>query len=350
MSRPEVVPVILSGGSGTRLWPVSLPHRPKQLQALVEDRTMLQATVERMTGFAGVTPPVVICNEVQVDEVVSQLGATGHSPATVLVEPAARNTAPAIAAAALGLAPDAIMVVLPADHVIADVEAFQNALAVAVGVAGQGGIVTFGIVPTRAETGFGYVELGEPRGEAFELSRFVEKPDAETAEHYVDSGNYLWNSGMFVFTAGAILAELEAHVPEVAAAARTGVETATIDATICRLGPAFATAPSISIDYAVMERTQSGVVVPLAAGWSDVGSWQSLWEATSGDGANVTVGPVFTHDVARSYVRSAGRPIAVVGIDDVVVVETPEAILVLDRRRAQDVRAAAEWFAARPDA
>lgn len=341
---PTITPVILSGGSGTRLWPLSLDRRPKQLQSLVDDHTMIQSTVERTAGISGVTPPMVICNAVQVEIVAGQLADVGHPPGSILVEPVGRNTAPAVAAAALLLEPEVVMAVLPADHVISDVEAFRVAMLTAGREAEKGGIVTFGVVPTRPDTGFGYIEVGLQRDGAAALRRFVEKPELQTAEGYVNSGRYLWNSGMFVFTAGAILSELERFEPELVSAVAAAVADRVTTAEVVRLGAAFAGAKAISIDHAVMERTQRGVVVSLDAGWSDVGSWEALWEATAPDGETVTIGPVHTVDVARSYVRSEGRPIAVIGLDDVVVVETPDAILVMDRRRAQEVRSAAEWF------
>ena len=345
-----VTPVILSGGSGTRLWPLSLDRQPKQLQRLIDDHTMIQATARRMGGTPGVTAPMVICNSAQVDAVGRQLVEIGCPPREILVEPTGRNTAPAVAAAALRLPPEAVMAVLPADHVIADVVAFQKAMTEAVTAAADGAIVVFGVEPTRPDTGFGYLEIGQLQGPIAELARFVEKPDAATAVRYLATGRYLWNSGMFVFTAGAILAELERHVPDVLASVRAAVATADVSDAVVELGEEFGSAASVSLDHAVMEETDIGRVVFLDAGWSDVGSWDALWEVASPTGETVTVGPVHTVDVARSYVRSQGRPVAVIGLDDVVVVETPDAVLVMDRRRAQDVRSAAQWFAGLGDA
>lgn len=348
MSAP-LVPVILSGGSGTRLWPLSLPHRPKQLQALVGDRTMIQDTALRSAGLESGRSPVVVCNEAQADMIGVQLAAVGTPPSAIVIEPEGRNTGPAVAAAAHLLEPGTVMALLPADHVIADVEGFRRSLAIAAGAAAQGSIVTFGIVPTRADTGFGYLEVGELRDGTAPLIRFVEKPDEEAARTYVDSG-YLWNSGMFVFTAGVMLEELRRWAPEVETAARRAVDEARRDDGLVRLGEAFSTAPSISIDHAVMEHTDRGRAVPLDAGWSDVGSWQALWEVASPEGDTVAEGPVFSQDVERSYLRAESKPVAVIGLSDVVVVETPEAVLVMDRRRAQDVRAAAAWFSSiRPE-
>lgn len=347
MSR-EITPVVLSGGSGTRLWPLSLPARPKQLQALVGSETMLQATVDRTVGVADVTGPVVVCNEAQVEAVTSQLRT--RALRSVVVEPVARNTAPAVAAAAQLLDPDTVLAVLPADHVIVDTAAFRDAMGRAVEAATEGSVVTFGIVPTRPETGFGYIESVEPAAAITDVVRFVEKPDPATAEEYLATGRFLWNSGMFVFTAETMRRELHRHAPEVSGAVTAAVATADRAAGVVRLGPAFADAPAISIDHAVMERTDRAVVVPLEAGWSDVGSWQALWEVTASAGETVTVGDVFALDADRSYIRSDSRPVAVIGVDDVVVVETDDAVLVVDRRRAQDVRAAAEWYAARREA
>lgn len=339
-----ITPVILSGGAGTRLWPLSLPSRPKQLHALVGRHSLLQETVRRLAGLEDVGPPVVVCNEVQVDTVRTQLEAIDRPPRQIIVEPAGRNTAPAVAAAALTLDREVVMVVLPADHLIGDVEMFRQTMSVAIEAAGQGRIVTFGVVPTRADTGFGYIEVGAAEGRARQLLQFVEKPDHQTAGHYLASGNYLWNSGMFVFRAGVILEQLERFEPELLA----GVVDATANAVkgddTLRLAPSFLAVTSISIDRAVMERVQSAVVVPLDAGWSDVGSWQALWEVAAPHGETVTIGPARVFDVARSYVRAETKPVAVIGLDDVVVVETPDAVLVMDRRRAQDVRQAATWF------
>lgn len=338
-------PVILSGGSGTRLWPLSLPGRPKQLQALVGDDTMIQATVRRARLPGSSTAPVVVCNEHQASEIIDQLEAIDSSPQSVVIEPVARNTGPAVTAAALLLEPDAVMVVLPADHVIEDDGAFASALASAAEAAVDGHLVTFGVVPTRPETGFGYIEVGDLREGTSEVKRFVEKPDQVTAAEFVSSG-YLWNSGMFTFTAGAILEEMRRWEPQLVEAVAAAVEAARADHGVkVSLGDSFGQAPAISLDHAVMERTDRARVVTLDAGWSDVGSWQSLWEVADPAGGTVTVGDVHAVDVARSYVRSESRPVAVIGVDDVVVVETPDAVLVMDRRRAQEVRSAAEWFA-----
>lgn len=338
-----ITPVILSGGSGTRLWPLSLPEHPKQLHAFVGDDTMIQATARRLPDQEGVSSPMVVCNEPQSAAVIEQLVAVGSPPETVVVEPVARNTAPAVAAAALLIDPDVVMVVLPADHMIADSRAFESALEAAVAAAEQGFVVTFGVVPTRPETGFGYIEVGHRLGETAEVRRFVEKPDASTAAEFVASG-YLWNSGMFSFTAARILEELRRWEPELVKVVEEAVAASVRDDSLVRLGEAFGAAPGISIDHAVMERTDRARVVELDAGWSDVGSWQALWEVVAPNGGTITVGAVHAVDVEGSYIRSESRPVAVIGVNDVVVVETPQAVLVVDRGRTQDVRRAAEWF------
>ncbi len=341
----EITPVILSGGSGNRLWPLSVPERPKQLQSLVGDRSMIQSTATRTVGVDGVTRPVVVCNEAQVDEIRRQLAVVGTPPQLILVEPVGRNTAPAIAAVALALPPATVMAVFPADHVIRDGAAFRSALVTAIGAARQGLIVTFGIVPTRPDTGFGYIEATAPHQGVADVLRFVEKPDADTARSYLDSGRFLWNSGMFVFTAASIRAELERQVPDVLDAVASALEQAHPEGDVVGLAESFSVTRSISIDHAVMEGTDRAVVVPLDAGWSDVGSWQTLWEVASPEGDTVTVGDVHTIDVSGSYIRAESRPVAVIGLDDVVVVETADAVLVMNRHRAQEVRSAAEWFA-----
>lgn len=341
----SITPVILSGGAGTRLWPLSLPSRPKQLHTLIGSHSLLQETVGRLSGLDGIDSPIVVCNGGQIEVVRSQLEAIARPPRRIIVEPVGRNTAPAVAAAALTLDPEVVMVVLPADHLIADAVAFQGAMALAIEAAREGRIVTFGVVPTRVDTGFGYLEVGGEQGPVRELRRFVEKPDHQTAGHYLATGNYLWNSGMFVFTAGIILEEIRRHEPELAAVVEEAMSDAVSERDTLRLADSFAGSASISLDHAVMERVESALVVPLDAGWNDVGSWQALWEVSAPHGETVTIGPARVMDVERSYVRAETKPVAVIGLDDVVVVETAEAVLVMDRRRAQDVRQAATWFA-----
>lgn len=338
----------MSGGSGSRLWPLSTPEMPKQLHALVGEWTMIQATVARVDGVAGSTAPLVVCNAFQADEIERQLEEVGQPPLGVVIEPAGRNTAPAVAAAAAVLDPDTVMVVLPADHVVTDPLAFLAALDMAIASAREGRIVTFGVTPTRPETGFGYIESEPALGSATEVIRFVEKPDKATAISYVESGRFLWNSGMFVFTAGSIRSEIERLVPSLTRGVEEAVDQARRVGRRLYLGDSFAGAEAVSIDHAVMEQTDRAVVVVLEAGWSDVGSWQALWEVISPDEGTVEIGEVHVVDVNRSYIRAGSRPVAVIGLDDVVVVDTPHALLVASRERAQDVRAAAEWFASLP--
>jgi mannose-1-phosphate guanylyltransferase/mannose-6-phosphate isomerase len=352
VSAQQIVPVILSGGTGTRLWPLSREAYPKQFWPLASARTMLQETAARSVG-AGFAQPLVVCGEAHRFLVAEQLREAGFEGARIVLEPAARNSAAAIAAAAVLVGeatPDAVLWIMAADAVIADVPALLAALEAAALAAGAGRICTFGIRPTRPETGYGYIEAGgalDGTGAgghaALEVARFVEKPDAATAAAYVAGGRHLWNSGMFVATAGTLLAELAAHAPEVLAAARAAVADGTRDLGFVRLGAGFADAPSVSIDTAVMERTALAAVVPCDPGWSDVGSWDSLWDIAAKDAAgNAAVGPVATLGARNCYVRSEGVLTAVVGLEDVVLVVTDDAVLACHRERAQEVKAMVE--------
>jgi mannose-1-phosphate guanylyltransferase/mannose-6-phosphate isomerase len=368
-----LIPVILSGGSGTRLWPLSRELYPKQLLPLVGDRTMLQDTAARLDGLAGLGAPVVVCNESHRFMVAEQLRESGAEPQAIVLEPAGRNTAPAVAVAALvaleksaaagdagsraavvpsgaagapsgaagvGSGVDPLLLVLPADHVIRNVQAFQAAVTAGRAAADAGKLVTFGIVPDRPETGYGYIRREKGAGPAYAVAEFVEKPDAATAARYVASGDYFWNSGMFMFRARAFLAELGAHAPAILAACERAVAAATRDLDFTRLPAAeFGACPSDSIDYAVMEKTRAAVVVPLSAGWSDVGSWSALQDALPTDAAgNVTAGDVLVEDAHGCYLHSTSRLIAAVGLRDHVVVETKDAVLVAPRDRVQDVK------------
>lgn len=339
-----VRPVILSGGSGTRLWPLSRELFPKQMLPLCSERSMLQETVARVSGLAEVTTPLILCNEDHrfiVSEQLRQMGRT----AQVVVEPSARNTAAAIAAAALLADADDVLLVLPSDHAIEDGAAFADAVTRAVSLARQGRLVTFGIVPTRAETGYGYIRRGAALGAgAFAVDRFVEKPDRATAQSYLDSGEYAWNSGLFVFRAGDVLAEMAAHAPDIVAACRAAVSGASRDADFVRLeATAFAAAPSRSVDYAVMEKTAQAAVVPVEMGWSDIGSWSALAERQTADAdGNVLVGDVVAVDSTGNYLRGESRLVAAVGLRDLVVVETADAVLVATKDRVQDVRQVVE--------
>ena len=343
-----LTPVILSGGAGTRLWPLSRELYPKQLLALTGERTMLQQTALRLDGLAA-SAPIVVCNEAHRFLVAEQLRQLGIEPRATVLEPFGRNTAPAIALAAHAAlraseaAPDAgepILLVLPADHVIRDVPAFQKTVRLALTAAQQGRLVTFGIVPTAPETGYGYIQHGIPDGAAHRIARFVEKPTLERAGEFVKSGDYYWNSGMFMFSAKRYLEELERFAPQIAKVCRSVSQNAQTDLDFTRIdAKAFEACPSDSIDYAVMEKTSDAVVVALAAGWSDVGSWAALHEASDSDArGNVVRGDVITEDSDGCYLYSESRLVAVVGLKDHVVVETKDAVLVAPKNRVQDVK------------
>ena len=339
-----IVPVILSGGAGTRLWPASVAMYPKQLLPLVDGTTtMLQDTVGRLAGNANLADEcLVVCNEAHRFLVAEQLRAIDQ-PATIVLEPDGRNTAPAAALAAflaLQSAKDALLLIMPADHVVRDVAAFHTALALGVEAAEQGKLVTFGIVPTHPETGYGYVQA-KPNGEGpVPIESFVEKPDLETARGYVAGGEHFWNSGMFLFSAGTYLQELAAFAPEIHEHVSESVENATIDEDFVRPdAAAFAASPSDSIDYAVMEKTAAGMMVPLDAGWSDVGSWAALHEVRKADGSGNTIdGDVVTHECTNSFIQAESMLVTAVGLDNVAVIQTKNSVLVVNKDRAQDVK------------
>ena len=341
--RP-VVPVILSGGAGTRLWPTSRALYPKQLLPLLSELSLLQETAWRARG-PGFIAPIVVCSEEHRFIIVEQLRALGIEPLAVILEPVGRNTAPAIVAAAqlvLDRELDASLLVLPSDHLIENVEAFRRAVDTAARVAQTDRLVTFGICPDRIETGYGHIRQGSPlRGSqgAFSIERFVEKPDWATAQAMKGEAGWLWNSGMFVLPPKLLLEEIGRFEPEMLTAVTASVLEAHADLGFLRLEEqSFASAPAKSIDYAVMERTDKAVVVPAHLGWSDVGSWSSLWEREERDSSgNVTVGEVVALDSCGSYLRGEGVLVATLGVADAVVVATPDAVLVADRRRAQDV-------------
>jgi mannose-1-phosphate guanylyltransferase/mannose-6-phosphate isomerase len=341
-----LTPVILSGGAGTRLWPLSRELYPKQLLALTGTRTMLQQTALRLEGL-GAAAPVIVCNEAHRFLVAEQLRQLKLEPRAIVLEPAGRNTAPAIALAAHAALKgirdeeaDPVLLVLPADHVIKDVPAFQRAVRQALPAAAAGKLVTFGIVPTAPETGYGYIQRGAASGALHAIARFVEKPDAARAAEFLASGEYYWNSGMFMFGARRYLSELARLAPEIARVCAAAFAAARADLEFTRIAPEiFASCPSDSIDYAVMEKTADAVVVPLAAGWSDVGSWAALHDATEGDAhGNVTHGDVISEDSAGNYLYSESRLVSAVGLKDHVVVETKDAVLVAPRSRVQDVK------------
>jgi len=349
MSAPTpVVPVILSGGFGTRLWPASRKRQPKHLLPLREERTMFRLTVERTRGLPGVTTPLVACNEDHRPGIQRDLHRAGYDDATIILEPVGRNTAPAVGTAALHLVQrygEAVLLVLPADHVVADEESFARAVSVAVPQAEQGYLVTFGIVPTHPATGYGYIRTGEKISPSVRaVARFVEKPKRAVATRFLRSGGYLWNSGMFVFSATALLEELGRHAPAVLASCDAALAAAERRNGLIRLDEAaFASAPAISIDYAVMEKTRRAAVVGLDAGWSDVGDWAALWDLAGQDAdGNAVAGDVIALGVRRSLLRSSSRLVGVIGVDDVVVVEARDAVLVAGREHAQEVKALVE--------
>jgi len=351
--------VILSGGTGSRLWPVSRESFPKQLWPLVSDRTMLQECALRGVG-PGFAAPIVVCNQEHRFLIAEQMRGAGIADAQIVLEPVGRNSAPAIAAAALLAAeydPDQVLWMMAADAAIQRTDALHAALDLAAAAARQGRIVTFGMQPHRAETAYGYLEVGPELPDSpgvHAVARFLEKPDAATAQALVSGGKHLWNSGMFVFTAGTLLAELDRYAPEVLAAVRRAVEGRVRDLDFIRLdAAAFAACPDISLDYAVAERTTLAAVIPADLGWSDVGSWDALWEQSPKDaGGNATVGDVLLEGSKDCYVRSDGILTAVVGLQDAIVVVTEDAVLAMHRDRAQDVKSVVTRLrkAGRPEA
>ena len=355
----RIHPVILSGGSGTRLWPESLQAHPKQFLPLTSHRSLLQETALRVADTAAFAPPLALCNQHHRFLVAEQLREIALAPARIVLEPAPRNTAPAIAAAALLLAardPDALMLVLPSDHAVAKAEGFRAAIQAATPAATAGLLVTFGIAPTGPETGYGYVaadQEAEFSPGCFRVSRFVEKPDLPTAQRYLAQGGWYWNSGMFLFTAAAFLAECRRHRPALHRAVSAAVADAKDDLDFLRLAPEpFQAAPSISVDYAVMERTEKAAVAPAAMGWADLGSWAALWQNGPRDAAgNLCRGRALASGVTNSLLSSIDGPlVAALGVQDLAVVATRDAVLVAPLARAGEVGALAQQLAAQPDA
>jgi len=360
---PVLQPVILSGGSGSRLWPMSRAMYPKQLLPMVTGQTLLQDTVTRLDGLVGenadleLRDPVVVCNESHRFFVAEQLLELGKTSPAIILEPVGRNTAPALTLAALTVAvgdPEAVLLVMPADHVIKDVAAFHAVVCRGTALARQGWLVTFGITPDRPETGFGYIRMGDPIDNgAARIEAFVEKPAADTAQAYLDSGLYLWNSGMFMMRAADWLSAIRALQPEMAGCVEQAWQQGERDRDFYRVDKAiFEACPADSIDYAVMEKVTGqpvadlqAAVLPLEAGWSDVGAWSSLWEVGDKDDAgNVTRGDVFTHEATNCLIYSTSGHVAAIGLQDMVVVETADAVLVAHKDHAQDVKQAVEWL------
>jgi mannose-1-phosphate guanylyltransferase/mannose-6-phosphate isomerase len=345
IAKRLIHPVILSGGSGTRLWPMSRAAYPKQLQPLLSERSLLQDSVSRVLAAHLFAAPIILANEEHRFIIAEQLRQIDVKPQTIMLEPIARNTAPAAAAAALWLGqrePDALMLIMPSDHAIADHPAFLKAIEVGARAAATGKLVTFGIQADRPETGYGYIRRAGPLAEdgAFEVAAFVEKPDRERAEQYIATGEYTWNSGIFLFPVRTYLAEFQARHPESYAAVEAAVAREKGDLDFHRLdATAFAKAANESIDYAVMEHTSNAAVVPVAMGWSDVGAWDALWDISdkTGDGM-VQIGDVTSVDCRNSYLRTEERLLAAVGVEDLIVVATADAVLVAPKSRAQDVK------------
>lgn len=349
----SLYPVILSGGAGTRLWPLSRAALPKQLLPLASDRTMLQETVLRLGGIPDVNAPLIICNNDHRFLIAEQMREIGVEPQGIYLEPLGRNTAPAAAVAALSLSrlnPEALMLLLPADHLIADVPAFHAAIGEGLKAVEKGRLVTFGIVPDSPHTGYGYIQQGKAlKGTKARLvARFVEKPNRKTAEQFLAQGDYFWNSGMFLFSARQFLDEIAEFRPDILAACEQALDGGKHDLDFCRLDKAaFEACPSDSIDYAVMERTRHAAVVPANIGWNDIGAWSALWDVADKDPqGNAQRGDVYLDGVSDSYIRAESRMVAAIGVKDLLIVETADAVLVADKARAQDVKQVVEHLKA----
>ncbi len=339
-----MTPIILAGGTGSRLWPKSRAALPKQFLALTSEDTMLQETINRLDG-CNADAPIVVCNDSHRFLVAEQLRQNNTENGGILLEPVGRNTAPAIALAALHASKDGqdpTLLVLAADHLIQDKVAFHSAIEKAEVLASKGFLVTFGIVPNQPHTGYGYIQSSDDLGEGLKVEQFVEKPNLATAKQYVDSGSYFWNSGMFMFKASVYLDALEKYAPEILSVCKAAIETESNDLDFIRIDPeTFAKSPDDSIDYAVVEKTDKAAMVPLDAGWSDVGSWSSLWETaeTKDENDNVVIGDAILEGVSGSYINSEERLISVIGLDNIVVVETKDAVMVAHKDKVQDIKA-----------
>jgi len=349
----QITPVILSGGSGTRLWPLSRKQYPKQYLPLVGNNTMLQETILRLSGLDNLADPIIICNADHRFLVAEQCQQIGIKNPTILLEPVGRNTAPAIAAAALQSlkdSEDSTLLVLSADHVIQDVEAFHQAINIASNQAQEGKLATFGIVPTDANTGYGYIKSSKDNNDgAYKVEEFVEKPDLETAQSYLEQGNYLWNSGMFMFKAATLIDELTTHSPEIVTSVNDAVNNAEQDLDFIRLDEqAFESSPSDSIDYALMEKSDNVVVIPLDAQWNDIGSWSALHDIGTKDAnGNVIKGDVITQDTTNTYINANHHMVATIGVDNLIIVDTPDATFIATQDKAQEVKSIVESLQAK---
>ncbi len=340
-----ITPVIMAGGTGSRLWPLSREHYPKQFLTVMGEQSMLQQTVARLSGIEHAAS-VLICNEDHRFIAAEQMRLGGYAHGGIILEPVGRNTAPAIALAALQAVNNAVdgeepvLLVLAADHIIENAQAFKNSVAKALPFAENGQLVTFGIVPTAPETGYGYIKSGNQNGDAFSVSQFVEKPDLATAQQYLASANYYWNSGMFLFKASRYLEELEKFAPEMLDVCKRAIAVPSQDVDFVRVDKTiFATCPDDSIDYAVMEKTDAAMVVPMDAGWSDVGSFSALWEVSAkDDNKNAIKGDVIAVDSTNNYIHAENKLVSTVGVDNLVIIETKDAILVANKDKVQDVK------------
>jgi len=349
----KIIPVILSGGSGTRLWPLSRKEHPKQYLPLIGENTMLQETILRLNGLDGITNPIIVCNVDHRFLVAEQCQKIGIKNPTILLEPVGKNTAPAIAAAAIqslkGLK-EPTLLVLSADHVIQNVDAFHQAIKIANHQAQSGSLVTFGIVPTNANTGYGYIKFSKENDNGvYKVEDFVEKPDLKTAEFYLEQGSYLWNSGMFMFQAHTLIDELTIHAPNIIKLVNNAVNNATQDLDFIRLEKkSFGLSPSESIDYALMEKSNNVVVAPLDAKWSDIGAWPALYDiGTKDNQGNVIKGDVITQDTTKTYINADHHMVVAIGVDNLIIVDTPDVTFVASQDKSQEVKGVVESLQAR---